>query len=45
MFCKYSNEIVSEYKDRMDEYADEKLNCLGKLRLGFEKYQVDFFVL
>ncbi|KAG9305054.1 hypothetical protein G9A89_007457 [Geosiphon pyriformis] len=40
-----TNKIVSEYKTRMDEFAEEKLNCLRKLRLGFEKYQLTTFNL
>ncbi|KAF0395544.1 anamorsin [Gigaspora margarita] len=35
-----TTKVASEYKHRMDEYAEEKRNCLRKLRLGFEKYQL-----
>ncbi|CAG8499672.1 13628_t:CDS:2 [Gigaspora rosea] len=35
-----TTKVASEYKHRMDEYAEERRNCLRKLRLGFEKYQV-----
>ncbi|RIA94470.1 hypothetical protein C1645_760026 [Glomus cerebriforme] len=34
------NKIACEYKSRIDEHTDEKLNWLRKLRLGFEKYQL-----
>ncbi|CAG8623946.1 18153_t:CDS:2 [Acaulospora morrowiae] len=40
-----TNKLASEYKHRMDEHADEKLDCLRKLRLGFEKYQLTMFTL
>ncbi|GES78271.1 hypothetical protein GLOIN_2v1533841 [Rhizophagus clarus] len=33
------NKITYEYKNRMEEHTDEKLNWLRKLQLGFEKYQ------
>ncbi|CAI2173207.1 385_t:CDS:10 [Funneliformis geosporum] len=36
----FINKIACDYKDKMDEYADERLNCLRKLRFGFEKYQL-----
>ncbi|RHZ72571.1 hypothetical protein Glove_242g71 [Diversispora epigaea] len=35
-----SNKIGSEYKHKMDEHAEDKLNNLRKLQLGFEKYQL-----
>ncbi|RIB11326.1 hypothetical protein C2G38_116905 [Gigaspora rosea] len=35
-----TTKVASEYKHRMDEYAEERRNCLRKLRLGFEKYQL-----
>ncbi|GBC02222.1 hypothetical protein RclHR1_04500010 [Rhizophagus clarus] len=34
------NKITYEYKNRMEEHTDEKLNWLRKLQLGFEKYQL-----
>ncbi|CAG8498636.1 10829_t:CDS:2 [Funneliformis mosseae] len=36
----FTNKIASDYKDKMDEYAEERSNCLRKLLFGFEKYQL-----
>ncbi|CAG8681435.1 22519_t:CDS:2 [Rhizophagus irregularis] len=34
------NKIAYEYKNRMDEHTDERLNWLRKLQLGLDKYQM-----
>ncbi|RGB29556.1 hypothetical protein C1646_672348 [Rhizophagus diaphanus] len=34
------NKIAYEYKNRMDEHTDERLNWLRKLQLGLDKYQL-----
>ncbi|CAG8439040.1 8549_t:CDS:2 [Funneliformis caledonium] len=36
----FTNKIASDFKDKMDEYAEERSNCLRKLLFGFEKYQL-----